>query len=42
MRLVPYLNREQYGERALVRGPHFDAKVVGSETSDRYPGGRPP
>ena len=36
MRLVPYLNREQYGERALVRGPHFDAKVVGSETSDRY------
>ncbi len=36
MRLVPYLNREQYGERALVRGPHFDAKVVGSETEDRY------
>ena len=36
MRLVPYLNREQYGERALVRGPHFDAKIAGTETTDRY------
>ncbi len=25
-RLLPYLNREQYGERALLSGPHFDAK----------------
>lgn len=36
MRLTPYLNREQYGERALVRGPHFDANMTGTETSDRY------
>ncbi|MCB0566176.1 MAG: DUF2723 domain-containing protein [Phaeodactylibacter sp.] len=36
MRLIPYLNREQYGERALLRGPHFDAKPVESETQDRY------
>jgi hypothetical protein len=36
MRLVPYLNREQYGERPLVRGPHFDAKLTGTKTEDRY------
>ena len=36
MRLIPYLNREQYGERALLRGPHFDAKPVESKTEDRY------
>ncbi|MCB9303110.1 MAG: DUF2723 domain-containing protein [Lewinellaceae bacterium] len=36
MRLLPYLNREQYGERALLRGPHFDAKPIETETSDRY------
>lgn len=36
MRLVPYLNREQYGERPLFRGPHFDARIVGTETADRY------
>jgi hypothetical protein len=24
-RLIPYLNREQYGERALLKGPHFAA-----------------
>ncbi|MCB9295749.1 MAG: DUF2723 domain-containing protein [Lewinellaceae bacterium] len=36
MRLIPYLNREQYGERALLRGPHFDAKPIQSETEDRY------
>ena len=25
MRLLPYLNREQYGERSLLNGPNFDA-----------------
>ncbi|MEM8910006.1 MAG: DUF2723 domain-containing protein, partial [Bacteroidota bacterium] len=36
MRLIPYLNREQYGERPLLRGPHFDAPVVKVNTEDRY------
>ncbi len=37
MRLVPYLNREQYGERPLLFGPHFDAPVVGyNKVADRY------
>ncbi len=36
MRLLPYLNREQYGERPLVRGPHFDAKPTNVETEPRY------
>lgn len=35
LRLLPYLNREQYGERALVRGPHFDAKPIDTEINDR-------
>ena len=36
MRLIPYLNREQYGERPLFRGPHFDARPVDLERKDRY------
>ncbi len=36
MRLIPYLNREQYGERALLRGPHFEASPVRTTTTDRY------
>ena len=38
MRLIPYLNREQYGERALLRGPNFDksGQPIDMETSDRY------
>lgn len=36
MRLIPYLNREQYGERALLKGPHFDARPKSIETSNRY------
>jgi len=36
MRLLPYLNREQYGERPLIRGPHFDAQPVGIKSEDRY------
>lgn len=38
LRLIPYLNREQYGERALLRGPNFDksGSPVDMETKDRY------
>ena len=36
MRLLPYLNREQYGERPLIRGPHFDAQPTGINSEDRY------
>lgn len=36
MSLLPYLNREQYGERPLLRGPHFDAKPTGTDMEDRY------
>lgn len=36
VRLLSYLNREQYGERPLFRGPHFDAQPISFETSDRY------
>ncbi|MCC7465599.1 MAG: DUF2723 domain-containing protein [Saprospiraceae bacterium] len=36
MRLLPYLNREQYGERPLIRGPHFDAQPVGIDSEERY------
>ena len=33
--LLPYLNREQYGERALLRGPQFDASPSGQQLEDR-------
>lgn len=36
MRLLPYLNREQYGERDLLYGPAFDAKPISTDISDRY------
>jgi len=36
MRLIPYINREQYGERALLNGPDFDAQAYDSKTTDRY------
>ncbi len=36
MRLLPYLNREQYGERALLYGPHFAAQPTNSTFEDRY------
>src|SRR5690606_34623609 len=36
MRLMPYLNREQYGERPLLRGPHFEAQPYDTEKEDRY------
>jgi hypothetical protein len=36
MRLIPYLNREQYGERPLIRGPHFAADPIDTDKEDRY------
>lgn len=38
MRLLPYLNREQYGERPLLYGPSFvyDQRKVKTESEDRY------
>jgi hypothetical protein len=36
MRLIPYLNREQYGERPLISGPAFDAKPIGVKRTPRY------
>ena len=36
MRLLPYLNREQYGERALVYGPSYDAQPEKNNIEDRY------
>ncbi len=36
MRLLPYLNREQYGERPLLSGPHYDAEPIDVTRSDRY------
>lgn len=36
MRLLPYLNREQYGERPLLYGPDFDAKPIGMKKEARY------
>jgi len=35
-RLLPYLNREQYGERPLLRGPHYKARPDKYETTPRY------
>ena len=36
VRLLSYLNREQYGERPLFRGPHFDAQAISANFEDRY------
>jgi hypothetical protein len=36
MRVIPYLNREQYGERPLLFGPQFNAKPVDQTSEDRY------
>ncbi len=33
--LLPYLNREQYGERSLLFGPNFDAEVVSTDVEPR-------
>lgn len=36
MRLIPYLNREQYGDRPLLKGPAFNASPIDYKTEDRY------
>ena len=36
VRLIPYLNREQYGERPLLKGPSYDTRVINTESEDRY------
>lgn len=36
IRLIPYLNREQYGERPLLYGPQFNARPIDQESQDRY------
>ncbi len=36
MRLLPYLNREQYGERPLTYGAHFDARPIALNKDERY------
>lgn len=36
MRLLPYLNREQYGERPLLRGPKYNATPDRVDKADRY------
>ncbi|MEO0041695.1 MAG: hypothetical protein RL329_1143 [Bacteroidota bacterium] len=35
-RLLPYINREQYGERPLLFGPQFNRKPESSTSEDRY------
>ena len=35
-RLLPYLNREQYGERSLVFGPHYEATPVRYDRKKRH------
>jgi hypothetical protein len=34
--LLPYLNREQYGERSLLYGQTFQAQVVATDVEGRY------
>lgn len=36
VRLLPYLNREQYGDRSLLKGPVFDARPRTNTSEDRY------
>ncbi|HKK87657.1 MAG TPA: DUF2723 domain-containing protein [Saprospiraceae bacterium] len=35
-RILPYLNREQYGERPLLYGPNYEARPYKTETEERY------
>ena len=35
-RLLPYLNREQYGERALLFGPHYEANPTSYDREKRH------
>ncbi len=36
MRLIPYLNREQYGERPLLYGPWYGASPIDQKLEERY------
>ncbi len=36
MRLIPYLNREQYGDRPLLKGPAYNASPIEYTSEDRY------
>ncbi|MEP7322141.1 MAG: DUF2723 domain-containing protein [Saprospiraceae bacterium] len=36
MRLIPYLNREQYGDRPLLKGPSYEATPIEYKSDDRY------
>ncbi|MEY3369120.1 MAG: hypothetical protein RI973_2275 [Bacteroidota bacterium] len=36
IRLLSYVNREQYGERPLLYGQHFDAQPSGNKIEERY------
>jgi len=36
MRLLPYINREQYGDRPLLYGPHFNSTPKKSNTKKVY------
>ncbi len=36
MRLLPYINREQYGERPLIYGPHYMTSVTKVNSEERY------
>ncbi len=35
-RLLPYINREQYGDRALLYGPNFEGKPYDQKVEERY------
>lgn len=34
--LIPYINREQYGERPILKGPQFDKSPVDVSYTERY------
>jgi Protein of unknown function (DUF2723) len=36
MRVIPYINREQYGERPLLYGTQFNARPVDQTSEDRF------
>ncbi len=36
IRLLSYVNREQYGERPLLYGPNFEAQPTGNKIEERY------
>ena len=36
VRLLSYLNREQYGERDLLRGPHFESRLRSTDVEETW------